>query len=69
MNIAKRNLKALPHEIASRLNALRRQITRWVLIKGLARWILLVLAILVIDMFVDRVFSSWTWPNELSCWC
>lgn len=61
MNIAKGNLKgnlkALPQEIASRLRALRQQITRWVLVKGLARWILLVLAILAIDMFVDRVFK------------
>ena len=57
MNIANRQLGALPKEIASRLRALRQRITRWVLVKGLARWILLVLAIFVIDMFIDRVFK------------
>ena len=57
MNIANRQLGALPKEIAARLRALRQQVTRWVLVKGLARWILLVLAIFVIDMFVDRVFK------------
>ena len=57
MNIAKRNLKKLPREISSRLRALRQRITRWVLVKGLARWILLVLAILLIDILIDRVFK------------
>ena len=57
MNTAKRNLKKLPKEISRRLRALRQRITRWVLVKGLARWLLLVLAILLIDMLVDRVFK------------
>ena len=57
MNMANRNLKALPREISSRLRALRQRITRWVLVKGVARWLLLVLAIFLIDMFIDRAFK------------
>lgn len=52
-----KNLEAMPRQIATKLASLRRRLTTWVLIKGLGRWLLLVLAILVADMLLDRYFN------------
>ena len=57
MNQSPAKSKAIPRQIASRLNALRRQLTFWVLVKGISRWLLLVLAIVVADILLDRMFK------------
>ena len=57
MNQAKINLRSLPKQIADRLNELRRRLTTWVLIKGLSRWLMLVLAVVAFDILLDRMFK------------
>ena len=57
MNQNPLNLKSLPRQIAARLSMLRRKLTFWVLIKGLSRWLLLILAILATDILIDRMFK------------
>ncbi len=57
MNKNSVNLKALPRQIATRLAALRRQLTFWVLVKGLSRWLLMALAIVAFDILLDRYFK------------
>ena len=43
--------------IQQQLARLRGQLRRWVLVRGLARWVLIALIVLALDMFVDRVFK------------
>lgn len=43
--------------IQQQLARLRGQLRRWVLVRGLARWLWVVLAVLALDMFVDRAFK------------
>ena len=57
MNQARLNLRAMPRQIASRLAQLRRRLTTWVLVKGVGRWLLLVLAVLAFDILLDRMFK------------
>ena len=57
MNQSPVSLKSLPRQISSRLAALRRKLTFWVLIKGLSRWLILILAILATDILIDRMFK------------
>ncbi len=46
-----------PPVIAARLSALRGQLTRWLTIHGAGRWLAIVLAIILADIFIDRVFQ------------
>ena len=57
MNSPRTKLKSMPSPIVARLAELRAALTRWVLTKGLARWVLLILAIIVIDIVLDRLFK------------
>ena len=57
MNATTNNLKSVPAPISARLASLRRSLTQWVATKGLARWLLLFLAIIVIDIVIDRTFK------------
>jgi len=49
--------RALPNEIAAKLRSLRSQLTRWILVSGLSRWVFAVLLVLAADMVVDRLFK------------
>ncbi len=57
MNHKNRQHLKLPAEIAAQLRELRRRLKRWVLIRGLSRWLLLVLAIIGFDILLDRFFK------------
>ena len=47
----------IPKAILKKLNRMRGKLTRWIMVHGLSRWILVVLGILAIDMLLDRVFK------------
>jgi len=47
----------IPKSIARRLSALRRQLKQWVLVSGVSRWLLIALAVLAVDILLDRVFK------------
>ena len=49
--------RAIPQSIFDRLGNLRRKLTGWLLVQGLSRWLLILLGILVVDMFLDRMFK------------
>ena len=53
---AKRN-KAIPKTILRQLSALRSQLTQWIVVRGLSRWLLIVLGVLLADIVIDRVFK------------
>lgn len=53
---AKRN-KAIPKTILKQLSALRSQLTQWIVVRGLSRWLLIVLSVLLADIVIDRVFK------------
>ena len=46
----------VPDVIAGRLQGLRRQLWQWVAVRGLGRWLLIVLAMVVGSILIDRVF-------------
>ena len=47
----------IPKLIAQKLSRMRSQLTRWIMVHGLGRWLLVVLLILAADMLLDRVFK------------
>ncbi len=49
--------KAIPKSILQRLSALRSQLTKWIVVRGLSRWVLIVLGVLLADILIDRVFK------------
>jgi len=49
--------KAIPKTILDRLSALRSQLTQWIVVRGLSRWLLIVLGVLLADILIDRVFK------------
>ena len=57
MNSPSNKLKAMPAPIRERLAELRSSLTRWVLTKGVSRWLLLILAIIATDLLIDRMFK------------
>lgn len=57
MNNSRHQLRSLPTEIAERLRELRRNLTRWVIIRGLSRWLLLTLGVIALDVLLDRLFK------------
>ena len=46
-----------PSVIAKQLSALRGKLTRWLMIHGAGRWLAILLAIIVADICIDRVFQ------------
>ncbi len=46
-----------PAIVVSKLAQLRRKLTGWILVHGLGRWLVVLLAILAFDMLLDRVFK------------
>ena len=51
------NNSSAPSVIAKQLARLRGQLTRWLTIHGASRWLAIMLAIVVADIFIDRVFQ------------
>ena len=51
------NKSSAPLVIAKQLKKLRGQLTRWLTIHGTGRWLAIVLAIIVADIFIDRFFQ------------
>jgi len=47
----------LPKVILRKLSRMRSQLTRWIMVHGLGRWLLAVLLILAADMALDRLFK------------
>lgn len=43
--------------IRSQLNGLRRKLSAWIFVRGLSRWLLIVLGVFALDMLMDRVFK------------
>ncbi len=49
-------IQKIPNTISSRLSGLRRQLTTWIVVNGLGRWLVIILAVLAIDFLIDRAF-------------
>ncbi len=47
----------IPRSIFDQLRRLRRKMTNWIVVHGLGRWLLVVLAVLAVDMLLDRLFK------------
>ena len=47
----------IPAAFTQRLRKLRSQLLGWTAVRGLARWLTLILGILLVDMIIDRMFS------------
>ncbi len=47
----------MPRPIATRIAQLRRRLRNWVTVKGVARWLLLCLAVVAFDILLDRMFK------------
>lgn len=43
--------------IQNKIAALRGQLTRWILVRGLGQWLLIAIAVLLLDMGLDRFFK------------
>lgn len=50
-------IQPIPNSIQSKLNRLRRQLTNWLVVRGLGRWLLIMLGVLAADMVLDRLFK------------
>ena len=48
---------AIPKTILDRLSGLRRRLTQWVVVRGLSRWLLILLGVLLLDIAIDRLFK------------
>ena len=48
--------QSMPPVVLKKLSRMRGQLTRWMLVHGVGRWLLVLLAILAADMLLDRVF-------------
>ena len=47
----------IPASFTRRLRELRRQLVGWTAVRGVSRWLTLIVGILLVDMIVDRMFS------------
>lgn len=43
--------------VRSRLGGLRRQLSTWIFVHGLGRWLMIILGVFAVDMLLDRVFK------------
>ena len=48
--------KQMPKPVRRKLNRMRGKLTRWIMVHGVGRWLLAIVAILGADMLLDRVF-------------
>ena len=51
------NSKNMPKLVMEKLLRMRGKLTRWILIHGLGRWLIAVLAVLAFDVALDRFFK------------
>ena len=49
--------KNMPKLVMEKLLRMRSKLTRWILIHGLGRWLIAILAILAFDVALDRFFK------------
>ena len=49
--------QGVPKVVRRKLLRMRSQLTRWILVHGIGRWLMIVLAILAADMLLDRIFK------------
>ena len=47
----------IPASFTQRLRELRQQLLRWTAVRGVSRWLTLILGILLVDLVADRMFS------------
>ena len=47
----------MPRVVLRKLVRMRGKLTRWILVHGVGRWVMILLAILAFDMLLDRVFK------------
>ena len=57
MNSPRHSKTRLPDVIRSRLAQLRRRLTFWITVRGLSRWLVILLIIIGTDMLIDRLFK------------
>jgi hypothetical protein len=50
-------LLPIPRSISSQLQRLRRKLLKWILVRGLGQWLLVMLGVLAVDILVDRLFK------------
>ena len=43
--------------IQNKIALLRGQLTRWILVRGIGQWLLITVAVLLLDMGLDRIFK------------
>jgi len=43
--------------IQNKIASLRSQLTRWILVRGIGQWLLITIAVLLLDMGLDRLFK------------
>ena len=43
--------------IQNKIKALRGSLTRWILVRGIGQWLLIAIAVLLLDMLLDRIFK------------
>ena len=55
MATASNNREAV-RTIRRQLNGLRRKLSTWIFVRGLGRWLLVILGVFAVDMCMDRVF-------------
>ncbi len=46
----------IPQSIRLQLQRLRRKLTNWIIVRGLARWLMIMLGVLAADILLDRIF-------------
>ena len=49
--------RSMPRVVLRKLLRMRGKLTRWILVYGVGRWLMVVLAILALDMLLDRLFK------------
>ena len=49
--------QSMPPAVLKKLNRMRGQLTRWMLVHGIGRWLLVLIGILAVDILLDRVFK------------
>ncbi|MEM9409677.1 MAG: hypothetical protein AAGA30_01100 [Planctomycetota bacterium] len=57
MNPIRTHQQKLPVAIRGSLAKLRSRLTLWLMVKGLSRWLVILLLILAADMLIDRIFK------------
>ena len=57
MATANSTTRAIPRTVLKKLIQMRGQLTRWLLVHGVGRWLMVVLGVLAVDIVFDRLFK------------